>query len=151
MARLGLAMIAAAATATRPVEGDAGVAAAEIARLGDPDSAVREAAAVGLRKAIAANAGASGVRGEAYWKARLAPIKPGMSRQELEAATGAKGEGSLGGNGGTSTIFRLDDYWTVTVNVNVDRSQSVRELGPPTRSPRAVWVEPPGAGSPGSG
>jgi len=113
----------------------------DIAKLSSPDPAVRDAAAAAIRKAIAANPSAAGDRGEAFWKAKLATIKLGITREQLDAILPNQGEGTMGGNSGETTNLRVDDYWTVSAHF--DRSQLLRELSALTRSVRVVWVQPP--------
>lgn len=140
----------ASTSTTPPVAEDAGPmisvngeAADAIKRLSSPTQAVRDGAATELRKLVAKGPAAAGDPGEAFWKAKLAAIKPGISMQDLETATGGQGEGTDDGMGGSSTTFRLDHYWTTVVRF--DPSQKLREVGPLTRGARPVWVaQPPG-------
>lgn len=105
-----------------------------------PQPAVRERAARALRKAIAADPAAAGDPGEAFWKDKLAAVRPGVTTAQFEKATGARAEGGASSGRSTSSIFRLDDYWTV--QVSFDLPDSLRAVGPLARRPRAVWVAP---------
>jgi hypothetical protein len=110
--------------------------AAEIAQLGSPDQAVRDAAAAHLRAHPASE------HDEVYWKGQLAArAKPGMTSAQFAAEFHATSEGAASSGGSTTTIWRLDDQWTV--QIFSDEPDSLREVGPVERSVRAVWVDPP--------
>ena len=138
IARLAVLVGCCSAIAAAPAPVDV---AAEIGRLASPDQAVRDAAARRIRTAIAANPRAAGDHDAAFWRARLAVVKPGWSKAQFEAAVGARPWGTVG-SGQTETVsWRLDDYWTVVTYFD-DRS-GFRELGPIQRDPRQVWADPP--------
>jgi hypothetical protein len=114
--------------------------ASAIARLSDPDPAVRDGAAAELRGKSAKELGDPG---ESFWKTKLASIKPGVTQAQLRALTGATAEAGIA-SGQTSTVtFRLDDYWTFVAYFDVP--DTLREIGPLDRRARAIWVEPPKA------
>ncbi len=117
--------------------------AGAVQRLRDPRQAVRDAAAAEIRKAIANNPSAANDPGEAYWKEKLTPIARGITQAAFQAATGATTEGGISSGQSSTTMWRLDDYWTVVVYF--DLPDSLREVGPLARRARSLWVEPPKA------
>jgi hypothetical protein len=112
-----------------------------VKRLSDPKQSVRDAAAAEIRAAIARDVSSTGDPGEAFWKKKLASIKPGITAAQFMSATGATNEGAASSGQSTSAIYRLDDYWTVAVYF--DNPDKLREVGALTRRARSVWVEPP--------
>ena len=106
--------------------------------LAEPAQAVRDAAAAEIRKALATNPGA-GERPEAYWREKIAGIKPGLTPDQLKEQLGATAEGG----GGATQSYRLDDHWIVTALFTTRPAWVLREMGKLVRVPRAVWVEPP--------
>ncbi len=112
-----------------------------IARLSSPDPIIRDAAAAELRTMSAKAPAAMGDPGEAFWKAKLAAIKPGITEAQLRALVGATSEAGIS-SGQTSTVtFRTDDYWTFVAYF--DQNGQLREIGSLDRRARAVWVDPP--------
>jgi hypothetical protein len=112
-----------------------------VQRLADPQQAVRDAAASYVRQTLAADAGASADPGEAFWKKKLASIRPGITAAQFKSATGATSEGTLSSTQSSTTTWRLDDYWTVSVTF--DLPDKLRTVGPLGRRARSIWVEPP--------
>jgi hypothetical protein len=110
-------------------------------RLRDPQPAVRDAAAAEIRRALATNPAAAGDPGEAFWKKKLAAIKPGITAEQFKAATGATEEGGAGSGQTHTMIFRLDDHWVV--EIYFDNPDRLREVGPLTSSLRSIWIAPP--------
>jgi hypothetical protein len=111
-----------------------------IARLGDKRQSVRDAAALEIRAAIAANPAASRDKGEAFWKAKLDAIPAGTSRAEYVRRTGAQGGGSVGGGGGTTANFRLDDFWVCSAYFETN-TMTLMSHGQLVRSPIHVGVD----------
>ena len=122
-----------------------------VARLSDSRQAVRDQAAAELRAASAAGPAAIGDRGMEFWKKRLAAIPLGITQAEFAKRMGAISEGSGSSGGGTSVIFRLDDYWVVNAFFTDEPApgassprmpEKLTGLAPVERSVRHVWVEP---------
>jgi hypothetical protein len=113
------------------------------AGLGDPRQEVRDRAARAMRAALSRDARAAADPGEAFWKKKLAAIRPGITKAQFMAETGAIEEGTGGSGQSFTSNFRLDDYWTVSAYF--DRPDKLREIGTLARRPRALWVDPPKA------
>jgi hypothetical protein len=112
-----------------------------VKQLSDPEQSVRDAAAAFLRKSLAADAGVPGDPGEAFWKKKLAAIRPGITVARFKAVTGGTSEGAISSGQSTTTTWRLDDYWVV--GTTFDQPDKLRSVGAPARHARSVWVEPP--------
>jgi len=121
-------------------EAPAGSVEEAVKQLSDPRQAVRDAAAATLRKLLAEDPTAARDPGEAHWKKKLAGIPKGISSDEFARLTGASSEGGASSGQSSTTTWRLDDYWTVTVFF--DLPDRLREVGELRRSARRVWVEP---------
>lgn len=111
-------------------------------QLADPDPRTRDAAAAGLRATVAADPARLGDRGEAAWKQRLAEIKPGTSSAQFARTLGATSEGDASGGGGTTNVFRLDDFWTVEAYFS-DPGDKLTGVGALQHRLRYRWVDPP--------
>jgi hypothetical protein len=109
--------------------------------LGDAVPSTRDGAAAAIRRAIAADAGASGDPGEAAWKRKLAAFGRGVREAEFMRSTGATRLLGTLGNGGESAIYRLDDHWTV--DASFDRAGKLASLGRLVRDPRTYSADPP--------
>lgn len=114
---------------------------AAVARLGDKRQAVRDAAAAEIRAAIAANPAASRDKGEAFWRAKLDAVPAGTTRAEYIRMTGAKPTGSLGGGGGETANFRLDDYWVCSAYFETESPKKMMKHGHLVRAPIEAGVD----------
>jgi len=114
----------------------------------------RAKAAAELRRILTGNPAAAPNRHErAFWEARLAQIKRGMSAAEalrilLPDATPADREkategGAWSGGSGVN-MCRLDDYWVVTLYLVDYANKKIAPEPPPAMraSARSVWVKP---------
>jgi len=100
-------------------------AAALVKVLGDPRSDVRALAAEALRSILATDpANAPNYHEKAYWEGRLAQLKAGMSLDQalkvllpnLSPAERRKTmQVMFTGGGGSTSTYRLDDYWMVVI------------------------------------
>ena len=139
MLRITRALVALAACgATAPAPAPPAVIdpAAEIARLASPDQATRDDAAARL------HAHQPSDHDEAYWSAQLAArAKPGMTSEQFAAEFHATSQGGASSGQSTTTIWRLDDLWTV--QIFSDQPDALRGVGPLARRVRSVWVDPP--------
>lgn len=128
------------AVASLPAVVPPGSVGEAVKQLSDPRPLVRDAAAAAIRRLIAENPLAAGDPGEAHWARKLAAIPKGISSDEFARATGATGEGGASSGQSSTTRWRLDDYWTVTVIF--DQPDSLRDMGALARDARRVWVDP---------
>jgi hypothetical protein len=129
-----------ATVASQPPEGPAGSVGEAVKQLSDPRPSVRDAAAATLRKLLAEDPTAARDPGEAHWRMKLAAIPRGISSEEFARLTGASSEGGASSGRSSTTNWRLDDYWTVTVTF--DLPDNLREVGELTRNARRIWVDP---------
>lgn len=124
-----------------------------IRALDDSENDQRAKAAAELRRILAANPAAAPNRQDrAFWEARLAQIKPGMTEADAQAlllpdATPAERKksvmGGLWSGHSGSIVCRLDDYWTATIHLEDFESPKVILAPALNANVRSVWVKPP--------
>jgi hypothetical protein len=89
-----------------------------VAALSDPQSEVRAAAAAKL-KLIAAENQKVVAQAESYWREKIAAVKPGMKKEDVEVMLppfAAQPDKLIGGSGSSHTeTYRLDYHWMVTI------------------------------------
>lgn len=121
--------------------------------LDDPANDLRAGAAEAIRSILAADpAAAPNWHDEAYWQKRITQVKKGMSLDEAlkillpDVAPAERDklmEGGAWSGGSGFSMYRLDDYWTVTLQlVSLGREQ-VAEAPSLRRSARPRLVQPP--------
>lgn len=130
-------------------------AAPALARtLSDPRNDVRTFAAEALRSIFSSGpASAPNCHEKTYWEQRIAQLKGGMTLDEalelllpdLSPADRRKTcEGGAWSGGSGTSIYRLDDYWTVHLYLVDFEHQKLHEHAPDLkRLVRKVWVVQP--------
>ncbi|MDB4994460.1 MAG: hypothetical protein JWM74_1892 [Myxococcaceae bacterium] len=111
-----------------------------VKKLADPDPQVRAAAALSLRNMAAADAAAVGDHGEAFWKTKLAYIRPGTSDDDVASALGTPGKISNESGGPWSQTFKLDDFWSVRGSFSLDKSASPETYRLSAWDPPVCWA-----------
>jgi hypothetical protein len=112
-----------------------------IAGLSDPRQEVRDTNAARIREVLAQDPAAARDPGKSYWKEKLKAATPGMTHDAFKKAFGGSSEGEYSGGGGSSALWRLDDYWVVEVYFKVP--DSLISVGPLHRRARHFWTAPP--------
>jgi hypothetical protein len=112
--------------------------ASPLADLASPDQATRDAAAKILRASYQPPP-------RTKWEPLLAKLTPGLSGKELrKLLMPYPGEGSASGGGGTTSSFRLDDAWELTIATDDRNDGALMNYAPQlSRRLRQIWVAPP--------